>query len=650
MSNNTENTHFSGQGPPRGVSFRAVLLAVLITVPNSYWLMINWGPSGYSTGQSFPTVSTVYFNVVFVVLVLMALNPLLGTIRKSARLSDAELMAVYLLLSIASSLAGHDTLQILWPLLTYPIWFASPENEWGELFHRLMPDWLTIKDRGALSAFYQGDSSLHTLTHLQLWLPPVLWWSALIIVLTCMMLCFTVLIRHQWVTHEKLSYPVIQIPLHLTERNGGVLLRNRLFLVGAVLAGGINLLNGLHFLFPVVPGLGGSLYNLGQHFQTKPLNAIGRLPVAVYPFAIGMSFFIPLELSFSIWFFYLFHKATRVWGTMAGIGHLPGFPFLDAQSFGAWFCLGVSAIWLTRKFIARQVRAAFAGARSGGGASAVQTRAAIIGLVIGAVFLLLFFRSTGTPIFSTLGYFTLFFALAIAITRIRAEVGPPAHDVPWRPDKVLVSFFGTRRIGAEGLTTFSMFHGFNRSYRSHPMPIMLEGFKVAQVRGLSENRLIIAVVLVTVVGTVSSAWAFYAQGYHYGAAVYGEQAQCRWTYEQLKQWLINPQSVDVGAVSASGGAMALTTVLMLLRRRFIWWPFHPAGYALSLSFWNTSWYWFSIFLSWALKAILFQVGGLRTYRRAMPFFIGLVIGEFVVGAIWTLIGIALERPMYRFMF
>jgi hypothetical protein len=89
---------------------------------------------------------------------------------------------------------------------------------------------------------------------------------------------------------------------------------------------------------------------------------------------------------------------------------------------------------------------------------------------------------------------------------------------------------------------------------------------------------------------------------------------------------------------------------MVLRRRFVWWPFHPAGYALSLSRWNTSWYWFSIFVSWLLKWILFRMGGLKVYRKAMPFFTGLVLGEFMVGAIWTLIGIALERPMYRFMF
>ena len=119
MSNNFRRANFSSHATPK-VSLRAVLLALLITIPNSYWLMINWGPSGYGTGQSFPTVSTVYFNVIFVVLILMAANPLLRLIRTSASFSDAELMVIYLLVSVASSIAGHDTLQILWPLHTYP--------------------------------------------------------------------------------------------------------------------------------------------------------------------------------------------------------------------------------------------------------------------------------------------------------------------------------------------------------------------------------------------------------------------------------------------------------------------------------------------------------------------------------------------------
>ena len=100
MLNNFPKARFGSQASPK-VSLRAVILSLLITIPNAYWLMINWGPSGYSTGQSFPTVSTVYFNVIFIVLILMALNPLLRSIRKSSSFTDAELMVVYLLVSIA---------------------------------------------------------------------------------------------------------------------------------------------------------------------------------------------------------------------------------------------------------------------------------------------------------------------------------------------------------------------------------------------------------------------------------------------------------------------------------------------------------------------------------------------------------------------
>ena len=45
-------------------------------------------------------------------------------------------------------------------------------------------------------------------------------------------------------------------------------------------------------------------------------------PIAVFPFAVGIAFFIPLDLSFSCWFFYLFWKVERVFGdALGGAGH-----------------------------------------------------------------------------------------------------------------------------------------------------------------------------------------------------------------------------------------------------------------------------------------------------------------------------------------
>jgi hypothetical protein len=240
---------------------------------------------------------------------------------------------------------------------------------------------------------------------MRLWITPVLWWSALIIVLMGMMLCLTIFVRRQWVYREKLSYPVIQIPLQLTEQSGRRLLTSKLLWIGFLLAGGMNLLNGLKFLFPMVPGVGGSLYNVGRYFQSKPLNAIGYLPVAVYPFAIGLSFFIPLELSFSIWFFFLFHKMPCVWGAMLGVGQLPGFPFIEAQSFGGWFVIGLAALWTTRKFLIQQFRRIFHGGVADDDTRMV--RGALMGSILGWFSVVLSFLSAGVAVPNIFAYFVL---------------------------------------------------------------------------------------------------------------------------------------------------------------------------------------------------------------------------------------------------
>ena len=85
----------------------------------------------------------------------------------------------------------------------------------------------------------------------------------------------------------------------------------------------INLINGLNFLFPYVPSLGGKLYDLGQVFTERPWSAIGWSPIAVFPFGVGLSFFIPLDSSFSCWVFWLIWRLERITGAMMGWKTLP---------------------------------------------------------------------------------------------------------------------------------------------------------------------------------------------------------------------------------------------------------------------------------------------------------------------------------------
>jgi len=42
-----------------------------------------------------------------------------------------------------------------------------------------------------------------------------------------------------------------------------------------------------------------------------------------------------------------------------------------------------------------------------------------------------------------------------------------------------------------------------------------------------------------------------------------------------------------------------------------------------------------------------RYGGLDIYRKVMPFFVGLAIGDIVISSLWTLVFLALNIPGYR---
>jgi hypothetical protein len=97
-----------------------------------------------------------------------------------------------------------------------------------------------------------------------------------------------------------------------------------------------------------------------------------------------------------------------------------------------------------------------------------------------------------------------------------------------------------------------------------------------------------------------------------------------------------------------GVGLATTLLLTFLRSRYVWWVFHPAGYAVSGS-WSMALFAPSIFVSWAAKTAILRYGGMASYRPASRFFAGLILGEFVAGTFWAACGIVRHRPMYNFL-
>ena len=82
-------------------------------------------------------------------------------------LTQKELLVIYILLCIGTTVASHDFGQILVPLIGHAFWFETPENEWKDLFFPYIPEWLTIQEKSILEGYYNGDSTLYKINQLK---------------------------------------------------------------------------------------------------------------------------------------------------------------------------------------------------------------------------------------------------------------------------------------------------------------------------------------------------------------------------------------------------------------------------------------------------------------------------------------------------
>ena len=343
------NSSFSQPDKAEAVTWRALTIALLLLPLNSYWIVRceTGGRIFYST------TSSLFCNVVFLIFVLSLLNSGIKRYWPKSALTQSELLIIYSTLSVSSALSGESVGQQLVRLISAPFWLATPENEWSSLFHRYLPGWLVIDHRRVLQAFFENTDGRYTpldnLTPIDAWLRPLMMWSAFTAALAFLMTCANVILRKQWVEHEKLAYPVIQLPLAMTIANHHSFLHGRIW-TGFGLGAGITLINGWHHLNPMVPGIQ-NIYNFSHLFVSKPWSSINPVVLAFYPCAVGLAYFMPLDLAFSTWFFFLFWKAQLVGGAIFGFVSISGFPYAKWQQTGAYLSIGILTLWASRQQI-----------------------------------------------------------------------------------------------------------------------------------------------------------------------------------------------------------------------------------------------------------------------------------------------------------
>jgi len=638
---------------PRGAgSLRSVLVGLALTILVDLWIhyaeLVLGGRRGH-TALANSSIPVGPFNAFFALLVVQII---VKRFLPRLAFSPAELLTVYVMMTVSTVLSSSGSLHFLIPSLVAPYQFATEESGWAGAFHRYIPTWFTPRDPASIKAFYVGDASVPWRD----WLVPICVWTAFLVVFALVTVCMNSIMRRQWVDRERLPFPTVILPVELMQEQESFL-KNKLLWIGFILPFFLGTLNTISLNVPTVPQINFRTIDLSASFTAKPWNSMGGLSISFYPFVIGIGYLLSSEVTFSCWFFYLLTKVQAVVGSLVGlrdpeaVGTLNSFPYVGHQGAGAFLAILAVSVWVSRGYL-KEVWQAVVGAKGAINDSqeAMPYRTAVIGMLACFVALVAFCMAAGmgwTP-----AAILLFLAIAfrMSATRLRAEAGNAwlfGPDVD--PNTLMTTTFGTAVLKPQDLTIMAFLRSIS-SYdlRTSSVPHQLDALKMADALKAEKRRLVAAIVLAIVIGVAASFCIALFVWYRYGAAAktdvwrafMGQQA-----FSILKSQLDTPVKPNAAGTAFVGVGFVVTWVLSVMRMRFVNWPFHPVGYAVA----NTptmNQIWLPFAIAWLAKALTLRYGGLRLYRQALPLFLGLILGDFLAGGLWTLVGCFTNLSIY----
>ena len=429
------------------------------------------------------------------------------------------------------------------------------------------------------------------------------------------------------------------MPLGLIDPKRSIL-NHRFFWYGFSAAALLSLINGLHRLYPMFPGIAYGKYDFTALFTERPWNAMDAVYIEFLPFIMGLAFFIPVSLSFSIWFFFWFWRLEYVFGAAVGFHYLPGFPGYWTQGMGAVCFMFFMFLFWARQHLWQIIRNIFSSKPDPRISQDGPHRFALFGLILGFAFLVGFCSLAGMSLWVAMAFMGGFYILCTVVTRVRVELGPPTHDFPFTIMPFITNMVGLKRVNTTSLAQLALFKFVDYGHRSNPMPHMMESLYMRERMRIRQTGLVFtAIIAAIVLGTVSGfAGNMYRNYWSVGQTWVGN-----WAFAELaSQIQVHSRGVNSLYIVYFVIGIGITLGLVTMNRLFVWWPFHPLGYILGGE-WMLRYLWFSIFLAWLIKWIILRFGGLDGHRKAVPFFVGITLGDGMMLALWNIYGNVFNR-------
>jgi hypothetical protein len=620
------------------ITVRAVVLGLALVPILIWWIHHAEFRLGGTMGHTALANTSLPVAAFFSLMVITALNGIVARIFPTVALSQGELLTVYAIAAATTGIASSGGVHFLVPALTAPIYYASPENNWRELILPHIPWWFIPQDRASVIAFYTGSDRVPW----SVWLVPTVVWSSFLIAVMLTTLYFVMLLWRQWVERERLSFPTAQVPILVTQHQSP-LWRSGGFWLGLAIAAGIGTWNTFSRNFPALPliDVRGEVLNLAKVITDRPWNAIGWMPVSLYPFIIGIAYLLNTEVTLSCWLFFIFVKAERVitatfgWDAI-GRGGFNVMPYTEHQGAGAFLAIALLSLWYGRK----QIWAGLVENKTE--PDAIAPRKALFGFLLGFAFLMAFAISGGMRFVTAFALLALSLLYMAAATRLRAEIGNawlfgPQVD----PNTIVTTTLGTAALKPKELTVMAFLRNITTfDLRCLPMPHQLDAVKFARTVGLPIRKLHWALVVGSIVAAPFAFVSVVKVLYQLGAAAKADAWRVymgRQPFNQLEGYLRQPIKPDWREIAAIAFGFVFTVGLTALRAHLLSLPLHPFGYAIA----NTETMnktWLPFMIAWAIKSFVLRYFGAKTYRALVPFFVGLILGDFLHGGLWTVVG------------
>lgn len=486
------------------------------------------------------------------------------------------------------------------------------------------------------------------------WVGPLFSWGALFTALWMMMIGLGMIVFPQWKDNERLPFPILALEHELIgditpERRIPGIFRDKLFWFGAGLVLFLYCLNGLNVFtenkVPEFP-LG---WNLNDAFSEEPWRHMSHRIKSVnklYFMLIGIAYFMPNRISFSIWF------TTLAYGVYEMLDKTYAPPYDNQMSamhrHGASIAIGLMVLYTGRHYWAKVFRSMVNKVQDD-----VDSRNRKAGwfFVLGCLGVVVWLVWAGVGPLWAMALCFICFITSIVISRIVAETGLPfiritAAQPTWLVGIMPASLITATTMFLSGFLMIFITLG-SRISAAAMMPHAMGMDKDASPK--EQSRLPFIMLGVLIIGLVIAGAVTLTIGYENYSSLDGRAP----TATAWGARVMNGTENSILALSRDahrpitgtkvgqvlfGGALALGLTFACLASAA--WPLHPIGLLMAESFYADLG-WASIMIGWVLKTLVLRYGGATTYKKLKNLFIGLILGELFSAVIWLSVPVIL---------